>query len=131
MGASIFLVIYENSYFIIFRWFLKLFSLYLLKPPMNDFKIDMYKLVLLQNYGNKCQKSCKHITRTFSVQASCERRRNVARMSTTFSLTLRWRPERENPSFRQLQIMSHRTEAAQMGWEHATRERERERPDDD
>ena len=66
LGASIFLVIYENIFFIMFRWFLKLFSLYLLKPPMKDFKIDMYKLVLLQKYGNKCQKYCKQITRTFS-----------------------------------------------------------------
>ena len=72
LGASTFLVIYEKLNFIIFRWFLKLFSIYLLKPTMNYFKIDMYKFVLVQKYGNKYQKFCKHITRTFSVQASCE-----------------------------------------------------------
>ena len=33
-----------------------MFSLYLLKPPMN-FKINMYKLVLVQKYGNKSQMS--------------------------------------------------------------------------
>ena len=71
LGASRFLVIYENLYFIIFRWFLKLFSLYLLKPPMNDFKINMYKLVLVQKYGNKSQMSWEHNNRAISVQASC------------------------------------------------------------
>ena len=38
---------------------------------MNDFKINMYKLVLVQKYGNKSQMSWEHNTRTFSVQASC------------------------------------------------------------
>ena len=71
LGASRFLVIYEKLYFIIFRWFLKLFSLYLLKPPMNDFKINMYKLVLVQKHGNKSQMSWEHNINTFSVQASC------------------------------------------------------------
>ena len=60
LGASIFLVIYENIFFIMFRWFLKLISLYLLRPSMNDFKIDVYKMVLVQKYGNKSQKSCEH-----------------------------------------------------------------------
>ena len=71
LGASIFLVIHENLYFIIFRWFLKLFSLYLLKPPMNDFKINIYKLVLVQKYGNKSQMSWEPNTKTFSFQALC------------------------------------------------------------
>ena len=72
LGASRFLVIYENLYFIIFRWFLKQFSLYLRKPTMNDFKINMYKLVLVQKYGNKSQMSWEHNNRAVSVQASCE-----------------------------------------------------------
>ena len=41
LGASRFLVIYENLYFIIFRWFLKLFSIYLLKPSVYDFLIGI------------------------------------------------------------------------------------------
>ena len=85
LGTSRFLVIYENLYFIIFRWFLKLFSLYLLKPPMNDFKINIYKLVLVQKYGNKSQMSWEHNIRTIWVQASCVR------------LSLRTIPQKNRP----------------------------------
>ena len=40
-------------------------------PPMNDFKIGMFRLVSVHNYGNKSQMSWERITRTFSIQASC------------------------------------------------------------
>ena len=38
---------------------------------MDDFNIAINRSVLININGNKSQKSCEHITRAFSVQASC------------------------------------------------------------
>ena len=40
-------------------------------PSVDDFNIAINRSVLININGNKSQKSCEHIIRTFSVQASC------------------------------------------------------------